>query len=257
MNPLIPAFLFPLMFYSSLAIMAALLFGLHRSLKLANWPAADRTRTVWSAAALLALFYTAAAIPSRHGFYHGPAGQIPTIQYGLLSPIIIGVLLFRWWPALRRAVTAVPQQWLIGLQLFRIEGAIFLVLYAMHKLPPQFAMPAGIGDVLVGLLAPIVAIAYLRKGSQTNGLIRLWNLLGLLDLVTAVTTGMLTSPIPIHVFTMDAPNELISLYPLVMIPVFLVPLAVLLHLASLHRLKHPELISSQATPSSFALTELG
>jgi hypothetical protein len=240
MAPLVPPFLYPLMLYSSLLTMAVLLFGLNRSLKLANWLAADRTRAVWSAAALLALAYAAAAIPSRHGFYHGPAGQIPTIQFGLLGPIIISILLFRWWPALRRAVLAVPQQWLVGLQLFRIEGAIFLILYAMHRLPPQFAMPAGIGDVLVGLAAPFVAIAYLRKGTQANGLILVWNLLGLLDLVTAVTTGMLTSPIPIHVFTMDAPNELISLYPLVMVPVFLVPLAFLLHFASLQRLRRTE-----------------
>lgn len=240
MAPLIPGFLSPFMLISTLITLVILLFGLNRSLKLADWSASDRTRAVWSAAVLLALFYTAAAIPSRHGFYHGRAGQIPTIQFGLLGPILVVLLLFRFWPALKRVVTAIPQQWLIGMQLFRVEGAIFLTLYAMHRLPPQFAMPAGIGDVLVGLAAPIVAIAYLRKGSQANGLILAWNLLGLLDLVTAVTTGMLTSPIPIHVFTMDAPNELISLYPLVMVPVFLVPLAFLLHFASLRKLRQTE-----------------
>mgnify|MGYP001555834092 CR=1 FL=1 len=240
MTALVPPFLYPLMLYSSLLTMAVLLFGLNRSLKLANWPAVDRTLTVWTAAILLALFYVAAALPSRQGFYHGPAGNIPTIQYGLLGPILAAILLFRFWPAFRRTVTAVPQQWLIGLQLFRIEGAIFLILYAMHRLPPQFALPAGIGDVLVGLAAPFVAIAYLRKGAQANGLILAWNLLGLLDLVTAVITGVLSSPIPIHVFTLDAPNELISLYPLVMVPVFLVPLAILLHLASLQKLRRTE-----------------
>jgi hypothetical protein len=33
--------------------------------------------------------------------------------------------------------------------------------------------------------------------------------------------------------SLDAPNELISVYPLVMVPVFAVPLSVILHLASL------------------------
>jgi hypothetical protein len=60
--------------------------------------------------------------------------------------------------------------------------------------------------------------------------------LGLSDLAVAVTTGFLSSPSPIQSLTFDNPNTLITAFPLVMIPVFLVPLAVLLHLASLAKL---------------------
>jgi hypothetical protein len=56
------------------------------------------------------------------------------------------------------------------------------------------------------------------------------------DLVVAVTTGFLSSPSPIQKFAFDNPNTLITAFPLVMIPVFLVPLAILLHLASLTEL---------------------
>ena len=48
-----------------------------------------------------------------------------------------------------------------------------------------------------------------------------------------MTTGFLTSPSAFQLFAFDLPNELISQFPLVLIPVFLVPLSVLLHLASL------------------------
>ena len=41
---------------------------------------------------------------------------------------------------------------------------------------------------------------------------------------------------PSPLFTYQPPNELISVFPLVLIPVYLVPLAVLLHLASLAKL---------------------
>lgn len=248
MTPLMPPFLYPLMLYSTLITLAAILYGLNRSLKLANWPTPDRTRAVWSAAALLALFYAAAVIPSRHGFYHGPAGKIPTIQFGLLGPIFAVILLFRFWPALRQVVTDVPQQWLVGIQLFRIEGAIFLILYAMHRLPAAFALPAGIGDVLIGITAPFVALSYARNGQHADTLVRVWNLLGLADLVTAVTTGLLSSPTPFQVFSLNAPNELISLFPLVMIPVFLVPLAFLLHFASLQRLRRTQPIQKNQHP---------
>jgi hypothetical protein len=52
-----------------------------------------------------------------------------------------------------------------------------------------------------------------------------------------VTTGFLTSPSAFQLFAFDLPNELISQFPLVLIPVFLVPLSVLLHLASLAKLR--------------------
>jgi hypothetical protein len=41
----------------------------------------------------------------------------------------------------------------------------------------------------------------------------------------------------VQLLALDRPNELIGSFPLVMIPVFLVPLSVLLHLASLKKLR--------------------
>jgi hypothetical protein len=237
MDPSVPSFLFPFMLYGTAATLAALLFGLNRSLKRANWSASSRGKALLSTAVVLAIFYVAAVLPARSGFYHFSASRIPTIQYGILSPIAIVVLLFVGWRLFRRLVEAVPQQWIVGLQLYRAEGVIFLVLLAMGRLPREFAIPAGVGDVVVGLCAPLVATAVVRKWRHATTLLRVWNLLGILDLVVAVTMGMLTSPSPLHLLAVDRPNELISLYPLVMVPVFLVPLAILLHLASLQKLR--------------------
>ncbi len=239
-TPAAPSFLFPFILYGSLASMAALIFGLNRALKLANWPTRDRTRAVWSGAALLAAFFLAALLPAQLGLYHASSIQIPTIEFGILIPIAIGILFFLRWPSFRRVIEAIPQQWLVGLQLYRTEGIIFLALYSIGSLPAAFAIPAGVGDVLVGLFAPLVAFAYLRKWPNANTLLRIWNLLGIADLVTAITTGFLTSPSPLQVLALDKPNHLISQYPLVMIPVFLVPLAILLHLASLQKLRLSE-----------------
>jgi hypothetical protein len=69
--------------------------------------------------------------------------------------------------------------------------------------------------------------------SGRDVLVRGWNVLGLLDLAVAITTGFLTSPSAFQAFSFDAPNELISAFPLVMVPVFAVPLAAILHVASL------------------------
>jgi hypothetical protein len=116
-------------------------------------------------------------------------------------------------------------------------GVIFLILYAAGKLPGLFALPAGLGDVLVGVLAPVVAIAYRRGPRENADLVFGWNLFGLADFVVAVTAGFLTSPSPFQLFAFDLPNELVSRFPLVLIPVFVVPVSALLHLASLTKLR--------------------
>jgi hypothetical protein len=121
-----------------------------------------------------------------------------------------------------------------------VLGAIFRVLLLNGSMPSVFAAPAGSGDVAVGLAAPAVALAFTRGWRGSTGLVRAWNLIGLADLVVAVTTGFLSSPSPIQSFAFDNPNTLITAFPLVMIPVFLVPLAVLLHLASLAKLSANE-----------------
>jgi hypothetical protein len=79
-----------------------------------------------------------------------------------------------------------------------------------------------------------VALAYARNPGRNVGLVRGWNIFGILDLVVALTTGFITSPSAL--FTYEPPNQLIGMFPLVLVPIYLVPLAILLHLASLVKL---------------------
>ena len=58
---------------------------------------------------------------------------------------------------------------------------------------------------------------------------RVWNYLGILDLAVALGTGFLSSPGPFQILAIDHPNFLITKYPLVMIPVYFVPLSLILH----------------------------
>jgi hypothetical protein len=53
----------------------------------------------------------------------------------------------------------------------------------------------------------------------------------------AITMGAMTSPGWPHLLAFDAPNLLISAYPLVMVPTFAVPLALMLHGLVLLRLR--------------------
>jgi hypothetical protein len=59
-----------------------------------------------------------------------------------------------------------------------------------------------------------------------------------LDLLIAIGTGFLSAPGPLQRLAFDAPNVLVGRYPLVMIPLFAVPLSLLLHACSLAKLTH-------------------
>lgn len=248
MNDLVPAYLYPVILGGTAATIAAVLFGLNRSLKLAGWPERESRPALQSISIVLVAWAVIATVLSWLGAYQGTWSRTPTIQYGLIVPLVIGVVLYRQWPTLRRAVQAVPQSWLVGVQFYRVVGVIFLILYAQGRAPAAFAMPAGIGDFLVGLLAPIVAIAYARKGTNAALWVRVWNWLGITDLVVALTTGFLSSPSPLQKLAFDLPNNLISAFPLVLIPVFLVPLSLLFHMASLHKLSQAEARHTNSRP---------
>jgi hypothetical protein len=220
----------------SIATIAAVLIGMHHSLKRAGWTDHDRKKATGAIGTLLIAWFLVELVAARLELYRGATTRIPTVQYGITIPLLVGAILFWRWPLLRRTMEAIPQKWIAGIQFFRVEGILFLILYAVGKLPGAFALPAGVGDVLVGLLAPIAGIAYMRRPDTAAGWLRAWNLLGIADLTVAITTGFLTSPSPLQRLAMDRPNELITAFPLVMIPVFLVPLALLLHFASLQKL---------------------
>ncbi len=240
MNVSVPNYLTPYVLTGSIAAIATLLFGLRRTLRRAAWPRKERNQAFWSLSAILAGWFIFAALTSLAGWYGGMARRVPTIQYGLFIPILVGVLLFWKWPMLRRTLDVVPNEWLVGLQFYRALGVIFLILYAAGRLPGLFALPAGIGDFSVGLLAPLVAIPYARSSHAAASRVRLWNMLGIADLVIAVSTGFLTSPSPLQIAAFDRPSLLITIFPLVLIPVYMVPLSILLHFASLRQLRKPE-----------------
>jgi hypothetical protein len=125
---------------------------------------------------------------------------------------------------------------LITLQTFRIGGVVFLVAWMGGSLPAGFALPAGIGDVAIGLAAPFVAAAVIRRRPHHLALARIWNVLGVADLVIAVSSGVLHGRSPIGLLAGSVTTDVVARYPLSLIPTFLVPLALMLHLATFRRL---------------------
>jgi hypothetical protein len=153
----IPTYLPFYVLIGSITIITAILIGLHNALAKADWPERDRTVAVRFFAAILVGWFLLATALGLAGFYQVAPDGIPTIQYGIFVPILIGAWLIWRSPAVGRIIYAVPQSWMVAVQLYRAMGLIFLILYATDKLPGLFAWPAGVGDIVVGLSAPLVA----------------------------------------------------------------------------------------------------
>lgn len=112
------------------------------------------------------------------------------------------------------------------LQVSRIVGGVFVVEVFRHALPAVFGLPAGLGDVFIGVTAPLVALAW-SSGNRTGKIaFVLWSALGMLDLVIAVSLGVGAASIP-------PTTASLRVFPLSLIPTFAVPLSFILHLAGL------------------------
>jgi hypothetical protein len=247
-----PVYVTYTMLVSNLAIIAALIFGLHQALKRAGWAAEARASVVRTTSLILIAWYGTAYTLSWFEFFRGLADRIPTIEFGIFLPIIAGSIALWRSSILSRILDAIPQPWLVAVQVYRTIGLIFLILWGSGRLPGEFALLAGAGDVFVGVTAPLVALIYARGKEIGERLVGAWNAFGILDLIVAVGTGFLTTP-PFQLLSPDAPNELISAFPLVIVPVFAVPLSILLHVMSLMKLRRTRM-EKRASHSSLAAT---
>ena len=64
-----------------------------------------------------------------------------------------------------------------GIQAWRFAGLGFIALYAYGVLPGLFAWPAGLGDMAIGVTAPLVIYALRRRPAfAVSSLFWVWNL---------------------------------------------------------------------------------
>jgi hypothetical protein len=108
-----------------------------------------------------------------------------------------------------------------------MDGVAFLIIMGLGHLPPLFALPAGLGDVIAGITAPLAARRLARGTGRRTAL---WfNAFGMTDLITALTLGALTAYQVVHVTPSGAP---ISELPLALVPTVGVPLLFAVHITS-------------------------
>jgi len=197
-----------------------------------------RPAVLWIGCGAVAGWFVLAFVLAKQGFYEQSAATTlpPRIGPAIVIPIVVGCALLALAPV-RSAIARIPLHWLVGIQLYRVVGGLFLIAYLQGEMPAEFALPAGIGDVLIGIAAPFVAVALARDGIERAWpRVLTWCMLGILDLVVAVTCGFLTAPSAFQQLALDDPNAAITSYPFVLIPTFAVPASIILHVYVIGRL---------------------
>jgi hypothetical protein len=115
---------------------------------------------------------------------------------------------------------------LIAVQTYRAAGIMFVYPFLSYGiLPAGFAYPAGFGDFLTGIFAPIVASMVAQNRPNALKWAVAWNVFGILDLIVAPATALLFQA------------RVLGVYPLALVPLFLgPPLGILTHVLSLRNL---------------------
>ena len=176
---------------------------------------------------------------------------IPQVAYLSLAPVIVGSLLIAASGTTRALIDQTPPWRMTLIQTARLIGGVFLIGYAAGDIPGVFALPAGIGDVFIGLTAPIMAWLLATRGERARGLAIIWNWLGILDLVDALTLGFLALGLRAFPGAQFTANGLLTAFPLVLIPGFGVPFTILVHIVTLRTLaRRPE----TSKPASAGMT---
>src|SRR5690348_2049482 len=171
------------------------------------------------------------ALAAAGGFAPGATGPVPGVAFafGGLLLVLFGAWFLR--PQFREAMLAVPLPALIALNFGRLGGGFFVILELQDRLSAPFAPIAGGGDMAVVVLAVPLALLAAANPRARPAWAGAWNALGALDLVTAVSLGLLSAPgSPLRLFTEGPGTFAITMLPWIMIPALLVPLYLLIHL---------------------------
>ena len=190
------------------------------------------------AAGLGAWFSMVLIAGATGAFSDGSGIGVAGVGLAVVLPVaLLAVLVLGTAPG-RASIRQAPLVALVGVHAVRILGISFILLYAAKRLPAPFAPIAGWGDIAVGLLA-LLLVVWLGSGKdeRPTGIIVLWNALGLADLLAAVTLGATASHGPLQLFHGEPSASIMTSVPWILIPCFLVPALIFVHLCTFYWLR--------------------
>ena len=137
-------------------------------------------------------------------------------------PLVIVWLLSHFSAGFRSALAGIPAHYIIGVNVFRVIGVFFLVLLAEGRLSGPFPYFAGIGDIVTGLFA-LQTARFAQYAPLNHPRILVWNAFGTIDLLLAISLGVLSQPGPTQLIHAGVGSAALTTLPWSLIPLVLVP----------------------------------
>jgi hypothetical protein len=228
----LPSYMWALVLTGAIGIPAATSAVLYRGAIAAGVGRRVAATVTVTTAVVLGGWLVVSGLLARAGVYRQDPGESVPWFLVVVAGTLIALLLATRIPIVSRILAApgTPAR-LVLPHTLRVVGVLFLIAMAQGHLPAAFALPAGLGDIAIGVAAPFVA-RRLARGTGRAGAVR-FNVLGIVDLVVAGIIGFLLVGL-VEVTPSTAP---LFVLPLALVPTTAVPLAVALHIVSLRRLR--------------------
>lgn len=171
--------------------------------------------------ALAAWFFIALAL-CRLELLNGAAP--PAIGGTVISLVLLQIVAFRRWDIFRQWALSVDLRLPVLFHLVRFIGICFLYLEAQGRLPAGFAVPAGLGDIAVAILAPVAALMLATGKRGGRWIAGVWNVIGFAEILMVVSTAMRLG------FEDPRIGQVLTTLPFAFLPTFIVPLIICSHL---------------------------
>lgn len=176
---------------------------------------------------------------SLQGFFKSPLVHNQNNISGLIFmvlllfiPIITFFTSYTHNKHLKKLINSINIKSLIHIQWYRLAGSIFILMGINNHAPLLFTIPPGILDISIGISSLIIS----ARKSLILKYAKIWNYIGLFDFALAFAIYFMYFPFKI----LKAPAEqvlIVGFHPIAFIIIFPVPLAIILHILALNKLK--------------------
>ncbi len=168
------------------------------------------------------IWFVLALIAGASGLAQGLVPPFPQI---VLFGLVLLLFLFFWISeSFRYWILNTDIRLLVGIHITRFVGFYFLYLFSLNRLPYDFAVLGGWGDIIVAAFALLLIIFVPYSAKRGPFFYLLWNVVGFADILFVVATATrlaLSDP--------QSMAELLRL-PLSLLPTFLVPIIIFTHI---------------------------
>jgi hypothetical protein len=172
------------------------------------------------------------------GFYLVTNTLPPHFFAAVAPPILLIIGLFITESG-RRFLGQMDLKWCTLLHSIRVLVELNLYwLFLYKEVPALMTFEDGNVDILVGLTAPLIWWAFSAGKIGRRGLLT-WNILSLLSVINALVRAMLSAPFRFQRFAFDQPTVAVLHFPFVLLPAFIVPVAIFCHLVVFQQLLAP------------------